>query len=97
VHGRACGGGHGYPTQRASNLSNLGNALLARFEHLASEAGLDAAIEAGQAAVTGWPDHPEHAAMVSNLDLALRTRAAFRDQAAGLDRMIEAARNGDRL
>ncbi|MFY1598512.1 CHAT domain-containing protein [Micromonospora sp. WMMD737] len=80
--------------ERGTYLSNLGNALLTRFEQLASEADLDAAIEAHQAAVTGWPDDPEHAAMRANLDLALRARARFRDQISELDRMIEVARSG---
>jgi tetratricopeptide (TPR) repeat protein len=79
---------------RATCLANLGNALLSRAEHLTSEADLEAAIEAGQAAVTGWPDDSDHASMVANLDLALRARASYRDQVAGLDRMIESARDG---
>ncbi|WP_329092693.1 CHAT domain-containing protein [Actinomadura citrea] len=92
--GRAAveGAGPGEP-DGALYLSNLGNALLTRFEYLGGEPDLDAAIAAGRAAVTGWPDHPDRAALASNLDLALRTREALLHRVTGADELIDLARD----
>ena len=53
---------------RAIWLSNLGNALQARFEQTGALADLDEAISAGRAAVDATPaGHSDRAAMLSNL------------------------------
>ncbi|MEV0665768.1 CHAT domain-containing protein [Actinomadura luteofluorescens] len=84
--------GPGEP-EGALYLSNLGNALLTRFEYLGGVPDLDAAIAAGRTAVTGWPDHPDRAAMASNLDLALRTREALVRRVTEVDELIDLARD----
>jgi len=60
---------------RAAMLSNLGAALLTRFERGGVLADLDAAIEVGREAVAATPaGHPGRAGHLSNLGIALRTR-----------------------
>ena len=56
-------------------LSNLGIALLARFERTGDQADLDAAVGNLRAAVAATPaGHPNRAAYLSNLGNALQTR-----------------------
>ena len=81
---------------RAGFLSNLGNALRARFERTGARADLDAAIQAGRQAVQATPaDHPDRAGYLSNLGIALRTRfertGAAGDRDAAFQRYTEAA------
>ena len=52
----------------AGRLSNLGNALVRRFERTGDTADLDAAIDAGRQAVAASPaGHPNLATMLANL------------------------------
>ena len=62
-------------TEQAGWLSNLGATLLRRFERVGDLADLDAAVEAGRAAVAATPTgHPDQAMYLSNLGDALQTR-----------------------
>jgi tetratricopeptide (TPR) repeat protein len=77
--------------ERGRCQSNLGSALLTRFERAGSPADLEEAIEFGRAAVAGTgPDQPDRAAYLSNLSNALLTRFEQLGGAADLDAAIEA-------
>ncbi len=72
-------------------LSNLGNALQARFERTGQLADLDEAITLFRDAVAATPvGHPERPGRLSNLGAALRTRFGRTGQLADLDQAITA-------
>lgn len=75
---------------RATYLSNLGAALMHRFERTAAESALAAAIEAFRSAAQ---DHgPERAAYLANLGAALATHHERTGDLDQLDEAIEAQR-----
>jgi hypothetical protein len=77
----------------ASILALLSDALCRRFERAGAAADLDAAVEAGQAAVAAAPPgHPDLPASLSNLALALESRSDRAGSAADLDAAVEFAR-----
>jgi tetratricopeptide (TPR) repeat protein len=72
-------------------LSNLGIALLTRFQRAGAPADLDNAISAGEHAVKATPaGHPNHGMYLSNLGNALRARYERRGAQADLDNAISA-------
>src|SRR5580692_1373843 len=74
---------------RAGRLSNLGAALLTRFERTGGTADLDAAITDFRDAVQATPaDHPRRPAFLSNLGNALLTRFERTGAMADLDAAI---------
>ena len=74
-------------------LSNLGNALLARFERTGAQADLDEAITVGRQAVTLTPtDHPNLGVYLSNLGNALLARFDRTGAQADLDEAITVGR-----
>ena len=78
---------------RAGSLSNLGVALRRRFEWTGALADLEAAIEAGRAAVgAAPPDDSDRAGRLSNLGVALRRRFEWTGALADLEAAIEAGR-----
>ncbi|MFD4604366.1 CHAT domain-containing protein, partial [Streptomyces sp. NPDC058464] len=82
--------------ERAGRLSNLGAALLARFERTGALEDLDTAITVGQQAVATTPaDHPERAGRLTNLGNALQTRSERTGRPQDLDaaasRLLEAS------
>lgn len=61
--------------ERPSRLSNLGAALMTRYERAGSRADLDAAVEAHSEAVTrSRPDERQRVTMLSNASMALHTQ-----------------------
>ena len=81
----------GHP-DRPMYLSNLGAALLARFNLAGDGADLDEAIDAGRQAVAATaPGHPNRAMYLSNLGSSLHTR--FEQAGDGAD-LIEAINAG---
>jgi hypothetical protein len=74
---------------RAGRLSCLGIALHTRHIRTGAVADLDAAIEAGQAAVDAAPaDDPSRAALLDNLGLSLQVRFSLTQTIADLDAVI---------
>jgi tetratricopeptide (TPR) repeat protein len=74
-------------------LSNLGATLRVRFERAGELADLDAAVQAGQAAVEATPTgHPNRATMLSNLGSALQIRFERVGELADLDAAVQAGR-----
>ena len=70
-------------------LSNLGNALQARFERTGQQADLDQAITRLSEAVDAAPaDHPDRPGYLSNLGAALQARFERTGQQADLDQAI---------
>jgi predicted metal-dependent phosphoesterase TrpH len=77
----------------AGRLSNLGGALLTRFELAGDAADLDAAIDAGRRAVDITPPgHPNLAGRLSNLGGSLRARFKRSGDPGDLDAAIDAVR-----
>ena len=92
--GQAEEAGGGFATHdlaRASILSGLCDALRLRSERTGSAADLDAAVEAGRAAVAAAPDSdPRRARMLGNLSIALRRRAEQTGSLPDLDAAVGA-------
>jgi len=92
--GQAEAAGGGFATHdlaRASILSGPCDALRLRPERTGSAADLDAAVEAGQAAIAVAAGHPHLAGHLSNLGLALRSRSIRTGSAADLDAAVAAS------
>ncbi|HEV7934895.1 MAG TPA: CHAT domain-containing protein [Actinomadura sp.] len=75
-------------------MSNLANALRARFERTGVLSDLEAAIAAGQSVMQATPDgHPEGAGRLAHLSKALRLRFERTGDLSDLDAGIEAGRS----
>jgi hypothetical protein len=75
-------------------LSNLSNALLARYRRSGEPADLDEALAAAEAALSRTPArHFDHPRMLSGLGVLLRTRAADRAEPELLDRAVQLFRD----
>ena len=77
---------------RAGRLSCLGIALHTWHIRTGSVADLDAAIEAGRAAVDAAADDPVQAKLLDTLDLSLRVRFTLTQTSADLDAVIGSCR-----
>jgi hypothetical protein len=83
---------------RGQRLSNLGGALVVRFDRLGSAPDLDRAITVLEAAAAATPSqHPARAAVLSNLGGALRARFDLVRKPQDLERAVEISREAARL